>query len=267
MKTEKIVDTEIVFNGKDKETFLNTLNKSGFLLEEKVSKIINNIAYNELKTNKTVEHKGERVETDIICKIKNMVFIIECKKTDHSWFFTRSLDKSSVINIISDSHEGVFVNHVVNPKDFDTSWSGIEIELNNGKIEVTNKQENIARSPRKKIHDHIRQVLKETEAYVDLERFIDSTLIPVIVTNAKLYFLDFENSNIDSNGDLTDFKSIKEVESIVYNFPEIMYWDKGRQMVKSKNSKESNHDHVKSVFIVNVNHLNELINILSCDLN
>ena len=123
------------------------------------------------------------------------------------------------------------------------------------------EQNGFAKSPRESWNDlekNIKQILKETEAYIQTKRFLGKIIIPIIVTNSKLYFLKYSKGDLDNNGDLTDYNSVNEIEGIVYNFPEVLKWDKMQQTILSEDEEMFQH-HVKSIFIVNINYLGTFV--------
>ena len=248
-----------IIHPEDKELFLRTLNHKGFLLEDKTWKILENSSFlKSLSRNKVIDCNGERIELDLVFVSDNHNLVIECKRTDFSWIFPKAQERSNVLNIISDSNEGIKVKTIIN-NDFNTAWYDVAVEFKEeGRLNITNNRDNLAKTSYKDIHDHIKQVLKETEAYLSCGRYLGKLIMPVIVTNAPLYFLKYSKGDIDSNGNLIDYTNLEEVEGVVYNFAEVMRWDRGRQTIA--NSADSLfQDHVKSVFIVNINHLDSFL--------
>lgn len=254
-----IKEAELI-KAEDKEVFLKTLNKKGFLLEDKTWKILNGMSHKGIVRNKVLEHKGERVEIDFIFNTEKHIFLGECKNTDYTWIFAKATERSNTFNLIYDSNRGMKVktNCTSAAK---CAWTDMGVMLNkDGNLQ---KEKNgfavTAKENRNDIHKFIRQTLKETEAYLSQNRCLEKIVMPTIVTNAKLYFLDYSKGDIDSNGNLTNYNEIKEVKGLVYNFPEVMRWDKGQQIIKSEDKGFGIH-HVKSVFIININHLQDFIN-------
>lgn len=252
------MDGEII-KIEDKEIFLKSLNKKGFLLEDKTWKILNELSSTSISRNKVVEHEGERVEIDFIFESDECCLIGDCKRTDFSWIFAKANERSNTLNIIYDSSKGMKVR-TKNTSTFSTAWTDIGVMFGeDGKLVVENN--GFAKSPRESwndLHKNIRQILKETEAYIQTRRFLNKIIIPIIVTNSKLCLLKYSKGDIGENGDLTNYESIKEVEGIVYNFPEVLKWDKMQQIIKSNDDEHFQH-HVKSIFIVNINHLRSFI--------
>src|SRR3989344_9536545 len=116
--------TDINLSSNDKEIFLNTANKQGFFLEERVSKILKQSSERLYCIEKNFlpeiynKMSGERVEIDLVCASKlNDIFakkpdknlIIECKKTDFSWVFSKSLIHPDFVNLIFEYPDGMKV--------------------------------------------------------------------------------------------------------------------------------------------------------------
>ncbi|MDO8623317.1 MAG: hypothetical protein Q7R52_03650 [archaeon] len=245
----------MILNDENKRILLNSLNKEGFLLEDKVWKILEGVDFLGIERSKVIEHKGERVEIDFILKRGFQTFIGECKKTEYSWIFAKALERPNTLNLIYDSKEGMEI--ISKSTDFfKTAWTEIAVNLDSdGNIERNNNSE-LAKIPRNNIHEKVKQALKELEAYIYNNRDIGKFIIPIIITNSKLYYFDYTKSDINNNGDLINFQDLEEVNYLVYNFPEILRWDKGQQIVQSLSNSDH---HIKTVFIVNINYLNEFL--------
>ena len=71
-----------------------------------------------------------------------------------------------------------------------------------------------------------------------------------------MFIVDYTYDDLEQNGDLKNIQEPKPVPYLAYNFPEIMKWDGNIQTVGhsgTKNTEDS--DHLKTVFIVNVEEL------------
>jgi len=259
------MSNEISMDKENKQLFLNTLNKKGFLLEEETHKVIDGLKWEFMQKNRVITHNNIRREIDFIVHVKDRVFILECKKSDYDFIFTKSIHLSNTINLIIDTQKGMTIGYILGSKDLLVTWSEHAMMFNGNNPKMKNKNEKVALSSHNLIHDSVKQVLVETEAFLCRERFINKSLFPIIVTNSRLLYLDFEDKHIDNSGNLTDYNGLKEVPFLVYNFPEIMFWDNNAQMLKSRTSYESSHDNIKSIFFVNVNYLQDLIKMLCKD--
>lgn len=243
---------------KDKQLFLNTLNKKGFLLEDKAWKIFSTKVSNlvSIRRNYVISDGENRVEIDVLAKIKDKNFIVECKHTDYSWIFTKPPDRPETINLIyGHKTEGL----IVKPRstsDFITSTSHISILFN--EEELVRKRGNLAQTSYRDVDEAVLQVLKETKTYF-LERKGTTKyefLIPMIVTNNPIYYLKYSEENLNERGDLEDYSSFEEIPAILYNCPQIL------GIERNKFSKYFGDGIIKSVFIVNVEHLEEIIPII-----
>jgi len=240
------------FDKEDKKVFLRTLNKKGFILEDKVWKIFHNHLHltrieRGLIPKMHFGNFNERIEIDLVATIENKQFIVECKHTDYAWVFPKSLDRPNTINLINTYGEGASAKSR-STSDFKVVFSDIAISLEGKKI-VKQRGSKLALTSYKDIHEHIRQILKNLEAFISegIETK-NHIFIPLIVTNAPLYYLDYEEKNLNDNGDLEDYTSIKEVPFILYNFSEMLNLEIPEEEPQ-----------MKSIFIVNINKLGELI--------
>lgn len=267
--------SEINLKPGDKEVFLNTINKQGFFLEERVFKILfntSNVSFlkRSFLPQRHNQSTGERIEIDLVCATrkddefdkkweKNL--IIECKKTYFSWVFSKSLAHPNVTNLILEDVGGMRVKSLDNQHKFiDESRfkfcfsSDMSIMINeDNTLDLTNKKE--VRTSRQEVHEAVRQVLHNTMAFrhdMDAESYEvrgkGAFFIPVIVTNARLFYLNYSEKNIDDNCNIKDYDDIKEVQGIVYNFPEVLGWANTRD-----------EEAVKSVFIINQKHFKKFL--------
>jgi len=239
----------------DEESFLTTLNKKGFLLESKVGKILLNIVGENggLLTNYVID-KEERREIDFVLEQTDHILIIECKKTDYSWIFPKDLEKGNTINLIYGDNRGIKVKSR-QTSDFEVAWSDLSILFDeNGRLVRSNDK--TVRTSNSEIHSHVRQALKELEAYISHKAITGKIIIPLIVTNAKLFQLKYSLDNIDSRGNLKKYESFKEIPGLLYNFPEVI---KYKHKMSTVRDDEVFSDHVKSIFILNMDHLKEMI--------
>ncbi|MFH1592716.1 MAG: hypothetical protein ABIB47_05105 [Candidatus Woesearchaeota archaeon] len=270
-KEEEKTEDIIKLKPDQKKIFLKTVNKKGFILEDRTWKVlINTEEIKRIDRNVVIEYPeaNDRVEVDFIFQFENYHLIIECKRTDFTWFFPKSIGRSELLSLIYDSDKGVKVS-IRGNSIFRVAWYDIDMAMKGDRIfDVTNKWGGLAKTSRQEIHQYIRQVLKETEAYISTEEYLgirksppNDFIYPVIVTNAKLYSLDYSKDDINSDGDLTNYSSIKKIGFVAYNFPEIVRWDERGNQVVSNTSEPQ--DHVKTVFIVNINHLKEFLRIIS----
>ena len=97
-----------------------------------------------------------------------------------------------------------------------------------GKPIPDNKKEFVKTQPRQEdpIQRAVLQVLYQTKAWrwePESKKAI-SFFVPVILTNAPLFYLDYNPEQIDKNSNLKDFKSLKKIKGIIYNYSEFLDW-------------------------------------------
>ncbi len=250
---------EIILSEKDKTMLINTINKKGFFLEEKAYGILEQrhglftLRKNFIPRNYN-KHFDERVEIDLVFAQDNKNLIIECKKTDFAWLFPKSLVGSNSINFMIEYEEGMRVM-TFERKDWRVCYSepmpimvGDDVTL----VPQNNEREFVKTQPRQEdsIQRAVLQVLRQTKAWrwePESTKPI-SFFIPVILTNAPLFFLDYGSKQIDENSNLKDYNYLKKVKGIVYNYSEFLDWP------NAKDERE-----IKSVFIINIHHFTEFL--------
>jgi len=242
----------------DKNLLINTINKKGFFLEEKGYKILEqrqglfSLKKNFIPKNYN-KHFNERVEIDLVFTKDHKNLIIECKKTDYSWVFPKSLVGSNNINFIVEYKEGMHIMSFDNEAWKVCYSEPMALMLNDtGKPIPDNKGEFVKTQPRQEdpIQRAVLQVLQQTKAWRWEPESLKATsfFVPIILTNAPLFYLDYDAGQIDKNGNLKDFTSLKKIKGIIYNYSEFLDWP------NAKNERE-----IKSVFIVNIHHFSEFL--------
>lgn len=241
----------------DKSLLIKTINKKGFILEDRTWKTLNdNFPLNSGIARGSVTRKNsqERIEIDVVLVIESRHFIIECKHTDYSWIFPKPLNRSNDINLIHNyTNSGALNINSRSTSDFQVVYNDLCILLNkDGSVKKESKSD-YAQSSYRDVHDAVRQVLKNLKVY--LIDYIGNPkgyfFIPTIVTNADLYFMDYSEKDINEKGDFTNFKRLEKIPYLIYNFSEIL----GEPF-------SNNEAPMKSIFIININHLKEAINII-----
>jgi len=255
---KRTMKDEISINEITKKQLLSAINKKGILLETQAFNVLKNqLTWNFIRRNFSIDfldmNKIKReTEIDILCRRRDEKnwgkdvfhdFIMECKRTDYAWFFPVDSDRPSVVNLIEKASTGVarIQHYTVNSP---VSWNDLSLKFDGKSFESTNKKE-IATSYRD-VHDAVLQVLNQTSGWfssVSIEEK-NLTFIPVVVTNAKLYSISFDPNDMDSQGNLTKYSSLKREPWVVYNISSIK--------MKDLLSKD---DLVRSVIIVNVTSL------------
>jgi len=243
-----------------KTLLINTINKKGFLLEDRTWNIFNNTSGLRALGRGIIPKKypyseGDRIEIDVFGIVGNTHFIVECKHTDYSWIFPKSLDRPNILNIIHNFTNKQFdlIIHSRPTSDFKVAFSDLCIMFDKESFIKKEKGSEYAQTSYKDIHEHIRQILKNLKVYLyEYKNANWGYFMPVIVTNADLYFLDYEEKDVDEKGDIINFKSLEKIPYIIYNFSEIL----GFPFL-------NNEEQMKSIFIVNINHLEEAIRLIA----
>lgn len=263
-------EKEVKLSDEDKALLINTINKKGFFLEEKAYEILHQ-RNGLFHLNKNViprKHgwlKDNRVEIDLVFDQGDKDLIIECKKTDYTWIFPKSLVGSDSVNFIYEIDNGMDVrcfeiNELKSCSLDVEKWKicysepmSVLFKLN-WALEKQNKKfaktQNRNEDP---IQRAVLQVLHQTKEYRmnQTKQKNYSFFIPIILTNATLLFMDYNKKQIDSNSNLVDYNSLNEAEVVVYNYSEMLDWPNAR-----------NERTIKSVFIVNINYFNKFLDLL-----
>ncbi len=259
-------------NADDKKDLLDLFNMKGYLLEDKVTEILNNhtdhsgIWDGDLGIEYERRNK-ERVEIDTILKKNRKVFVIDTKRTTVDWIFSPSLNKSNAlfnfvclhplrkyISVPMNLEEGSPIKMVKH--DFAIGFDGEKLARKNDKKTLILPREGF-----RPIHDAIRQVLKESKAVIlEGNKYISeyNFMIPMIVTNARILHMEFEGKKIEDNGDLVDYESLTEIKAVGYNFNESFRFNSEQGLSSSRTENIT-----KTVIIVNIHHLKEIIEYLS----
>lgn len=257
---------DIFVNPKDKELFIKTLNKRGFLLEYKVCDRLLDMhkdtekfvgGYNNLTSidkNKKLDYQGEPCEIDVLFSKKPYFGIVECKKTDFDWIFAREKNEKKYIHLLKDTDKG-FCLDSAEIHSFPIVRSDIAMMFDPERnLELSNKC--VVKTSYKEINEYIHQVLRQTKIFMIHDRHINQYIIPIIVTNAKIWVIEFDEKNIDANGDLKNYDVKKLENGLVYNIPEIF------NITTVQIDKSLFLEPRKSVFITTVDNLKDFINTL-----
>ncbi len=249
---------------KDEEKILlDTINRKGFMLEEKTIKIIKNLNGIELIHPRKGLGKGkDRIEIDVLFHTPRCVFVVECKKTEYSWIFPKEIGSPNSVVMVYHSPDGI------KPKqrrtsDIESVTSDIDVVIDaQGKLERNNKKR--IRTASNDVNKGIRQALKEMGAALGLSGIQDKKIYAILVSNAKLYMLDYNSKKIDARGNLTDFSQLRPVDFIAYNFPEEIYEGSSDNPIRKgrRKGKWEMVDNTKTVFVTNIESLENLIILL-----
>jgi len=251
---------KILADEREKNLFLKTLNKKGFILEERTQAVFSKLfGAHQVKSNIVYDHFG-RVEIDALVELNDRNFIGECKKTDYTWIFPKEVKSDNRITLIHYTKDGIRFSQR-STADFECVKSDIAVVFEYDKLKMTNSTD--VQSSTKDIHDAIRQVLNETEAVIRFTNFKGKIFFPIIVTNADLYIFDYNPKGIDRKGNIMKCLPLRPVNMIAYNFPQEMYWKfysatSGETRMPIRNIRGEIGDNMKTIFITNIEHLSEL---------
>jgi hypothetical protein len=127
-------------------------------------------------------------------------------------------------------------------------------------------------SGREIVRPAAKQLLKnlETLSYYELpnmkkaiEKAPHIGLFPILVTNAKLYTLSYDETNVNEKADLSSLQDLSEKPWLVFNCSEILRWDENFKQIINHAGFDLNQtdtrdylgSHLKSIFVVNQSHL------------
>lgn len=263
---------DLSLDEQDKKDLLEMFNKKGYLLEDKVTEILNNhTSYSSIWSGSLgmeyQKRNNERLEIDTILKKDMKVFVIDTKRTTYDWFFSPSLNKKNILfNFICLHPKRKYVSVPMNLEDecpIKMVSHDFTLGIEGGKLERKNDKKTLVlpRDGHRPIHDAIRQILKESKAVLmEGNKYISeyNFIIPMIVTNARILYMGYEAKDIEDNGDLIDYKALTEVGAVGYNFNESFGFNTEVGLGSSKIENIT-----KTVIIVNIHHLKEIVEYLS----
>ncbi|MFA6064425.1 MAG: hypothetical protein WCW44_04080 [archaeon] len=249
---------------------VKVVNRKGLLLEDKAVKVLEGV-HGTVSLNRGQvysDEDGSRVEVDIISHVSNMLghytFIIECKRTAYTWLFPIVAERPAHLYIAHIKKDWAPLVHTTGSSIRGT-YSDVVIEINEQKrLSKSRGQVNVSY---KEVNENVRQVLKELRCVlIDVlkKKFVQGIFVPIIVTNAKLGVIDYSKAGLNSVGELTEIAPITEVPYIAYDFPEIMDVG-GKPLALPQQARVG--AHLKTVFVVNIEHLAEFIDKIQDELD
>ena len=167
-----------------------------------------------------------------------------------------------------------FLGDVNGIKAFDISFtsnltkSDLPIILDDkGKVYMKNVDGGLekAKIARRDVYDKSSQIFRAIDLFINSgQRFFNKFLIPILVTNTKLYAVKYHQSDIQPEGDLKENIKIEEVPFVAYNTPRILKWDERKQDVSLCGHLSAGISReMKTILIVNINNLKKLIKFLN----
>lgn len=247
----------------DKEVLIKTINKRGFLLENKAWEVALSVggSCSRFEIIRPFQEPEDRVEIDVVVELGNKIFLIECKRTDYSWIFSSSPERSNTVNWIHNYYDEKCSVTSRTTTEFKAAWSHIPVILEEG---VLKKEGKLAQTSYRDASDAVTQVLRESRAFIcnppEAINTKNKFIVPVVVTNNPLLYLSYSNSQINEKGDMLDYQSLEEIDSVIYNYPE--HWgfeNRGDCAARFGDGR------IKSVFIVDIQHLGEFLKKVSAE--
>lgn len=254
----------------DQQTFLENINVKGIFLEDKAYLILkNHYPQSLIKRNMIIEeHRDFKSEIDLFFDftnspdaVNNKLLFIECKRTKKTWIFTKIKEDQNSVNLMYHEPRYYYIKkRSLSPHDFISVRNQIAIKFeNDGRLKICNKKE--IENSYESIRKAIKQILNGIQAFsiTYLNSYVGDNkgvyqLYPVIVTNAPLYIIEYSINDIDEDGNLKEYKAPKPVDSLVYNFPKVVFHSKDNAFFLNP-KQPGRQDHIKSVFIININAL------------
>ena len=269
--------------------FLDLLNIDGFILEEAVREaILQSSLGATVRAGEVFEgaphREKDRVEIDLCVKINNFVFVIESKRSDFDWVFSKNINAPNDIHLIAGPNkEQLFVTNRTLPVVECVSKQIIEVLGDSSKPILCRQQKNQKLPIRSAREEYARGAARQ--ALFNMETLIASHLsdptwtgqaarlfIPIVVTNARLLSASYDSPDIDREAQLTKV-NFQPIQAAAFNHAEILRW--GASYDKELAHVGRPHDgtsfcgdnrykgsHNKTVFIVTKDHLVAFINTL-----
>lgn len=255
----------------EKKILLNTINSSGAILEEQVFSVLSKSQYaNGMEKNKTFTFREERMEIDCLLPVPPLRFLFECKRSFYTFYFLRSSEYRNAGYVIQQKKGMKTIE--LGPQALGRGGfkifpyclevledQGVFQRAKKGKVDFAPEQ--AERAGREEIlHSFTRQTLKNLQGCIwklhQEPAFLAESVsfFPVIVTNAKLYSIEYALEQIDADGNLQDFNNPKEEKYVGFNFSDSVKWDEDKQEILTETGSFE-----KTVFVVNVNHIVDFI--------
>lgn len=233
------------------EIFLKTVNERGFILEVQAHEVLQNTKIDSINKNPLYETiEGNQIETDALVTIGDCHFIIECKRTNYNWAFMKEKNSPDYISFIRRNDSDYHIKDLKFNRPASSHGFGVAIN------DESKNKESAIKTAYKDVRDHAKQVLAATEAYMRSHP-AKATYIPTIITNAKLFKIDYDKEKIDENGDLGYILNQKNTNEIYYNIPQMVRNPFTNRPIVPKGGYIERH-HMKSVLIVNIKNLHNL---------
>lgn len=227
----------------DEELVKIAANRYGFNLEFKTKSILEKNGF-ITKHNNLMKLNDETLEIDLIAnKYPDRHFIIECKGTDSSSVLIlvkESAEQDSVTNIMRHKIEGTNYRIVgYEPPSFCTFTGDF---FNNSAKELKKASRN---DDENNFYKAQLQITDAISAFINDESLGVSHIIPVIVTNARIWVVDYNNPE---NTEVTEFKYLLHKVKLANN-------------LKLESNDEGSEVLTFVIPVVGINYLDEFIKV------
>lgn len=271
----------LVLTPDNKKALVNSINDSGKILEHTLGEILKKrFSGHIVKQNYVIYEDGIRKEIDAILEHNSLTFIFEYKHSIFDWFFPTHLNYPKNIYIITNHNaNNIQIQETIAPWSINVSGICREISIDqDGEMHKRtydkgrHKGEEFAVTSARDefMESKTQQLILNTQAYLNSVTPVSTenrTYIPVLVTNANLYYTTYGELELNKLGNLSDLKDCNEVNDIAYNIPEILSLKNIPINSYTKNNLHgtyviAEHLQLKTVFIVNSEHLTNFVEMI-----
>ena len=277
--------SNISFSQDDRALLANALTEQGGILEHQAYRILQyKYPETDLKRNWVISCNGERHEIDLLFNSGSIRFVMECKHSSrYGWFFHKERRTGRQFHLIWDSSRepklletrsisldsckksynwDLDIADGVGEFALDQDGSLLKLEPKKG----SNQKRLVPSSRDDYMRNKVRQVLYNLQYHIYEEQGYHSNVpnqsatagyrfIPLIVTNAPMYLIEYDEEKIDKNGILSELSDVPKINWIGLNFSEVLHWNSDlRQRIEGEDKT-----HQKTVFCVHISKLVEFI--------
>lgn len=271
-------------NDKEKKALANAINVSGAFLEIQIYEWFQKywdehhstggFVHDRPLLRKVYHYQNERREVDCLANVNRDWYVVEAKQSFYSWYFVEIAEKPNRKTLYlprADNNKISFGMYELQ-REISTLACDIALEIKilpSGEINVKEATAGhkiypegtpyAERSERGQlIQEACIQVLHNLECVIDVDEIASKgenrqynfyKVIPLVVTNAKLFKLTVSKKDIDTQGNLSTIQEVEELPFVSFNID----W-------RLQNLELDNLDkHRKSVIICNLNKIQNVI--------